>query len=79
MVYKEMNHSRDLWSVLMVTDSEPLIIPRRDLEPARNRGGSVVWENFELIFVNRVGFPALCSGRLLLFCACLFYLETGKK
>lgn len=64
MVYKEANHSRDLWSVLMVTDSEPLIILLRDLEPARNRGGSVVWE---LIFVNRVGFPALCSGRLLLF------------
>uniref|UniRef100_A0A3Q4HYC0 B30.2/SPRY domain-containing protein n=1 Tax=Neolamprologus brichardi TaxID=32507 RepID=A0A3Q4HYC0_NEOBR len=79
MVYKEVNHSRDLWSVLMVTDSEPLILPLRDLEPASNRGVSVVWEYFELILVNRVGFPALCSCCLLLFCACLFYLTTGKN
>lgn len=62
----------------MVTDRKPLIILLRDMEPARKRGGSVVWEYFELILVNRVDFPALCSGCLLSFCVCLFDLKTGK-
>lgn len=72
MVYKEVNHAWDLWSVLMVRDNKPLIILLRDMEPARRRGGSVTWEYFELILVNRVGLPALCSCCLPLFWV-LFY------
>lgn len=67
MVYKEVDHSRDLWSALIVSDNKLLIILLSDTEPARKREGSVVWEYFEFIFLNRVGLPAFYSCCLSLF------------
>lgn len=55
--YKEVNHPRDSWSVLMVTESEEVIIPLTDMEPARKRGRSGVWEYFELILLNSFYLP----------------------